>query len=114
MNQREAHFSVSMPHDESPGGGDRRDVRRVEGRYANHLSVGHNAFEFVLDFGQCYSDGGQARAHTRIIVSPNYVKAFSEILCESIAQYEGAFGLLPGVAPGPGASDGGTGGDGGS
>jgi hypothetical protein len=27
-----------------------------KGRYANALQVGHNAFEFVLDFGQDYQE----------------------------------------------------------
>jgi hypothetical protein len=25
-----------------------------EGRYANYFQIGHNAFEFIIDFGQGY------------------------------------------------------------
>ncbi len=27
------------------------DIGETEGRYANYFKVGHNAFEFLLDFG---------------------------------------------------------------
>jgi hypothetical protein len=67
-----------------------------EGRYANSFTVGHNAFEFVFDFGQFYPEGERARVHTRIVTSPTYAKAFFETLRESIAHYEETFGSLTG------------------
>jgi Protein of unknown function (DUF3467) len=88
-----------MIHDKSSGLGACQEAQQIEGRYANHFSVGHNAFEFVLDFGQFYPDGGRARVHTRIIISPSYVKAFVETLRESIKEYEDAFGPLAGACP---------------
>src|SRR5690349_1006835 len=27
---------------------------RLDGRYSNYLTIGHNAFEFLFDFGQFY------------------------------------------------------------
>ena len=56
------------------------DSGRVEGRYANYFKVGHNAFEFVIDFGQFYPKNGEAQFHTRIITSPNLAKALLETL----------------------------------
>jgi hypothetical protein len=88
-----------MIHDKSSGLGGCQEAQQIEGRYANHFSVGHNAFEFVLDFGQYYPDAGSARVHTRIIISPSYVKAFVETLRESINEYEDAFGPLAGACP---------------
>ncbi len=67
-----------------------------EGRYANYFTVGHNAFEFVLVFGQFYPEGERARVHTRIVTSPSYAKAFLDTLRESIVQYEDTFGPLTG------------------
>lgn len=64
----------------------------IEGKYANYFRVGHNAVEFLLDFGQMYSDGTPERFHTRIITSPSYAKELLKVLSESMEQYEATFG----------------------
>jgi hypothetical protein len=66
----------------------------MEGRYANYFQVGHNACEFVLDFGQLYSDGRAERFHTRIVTSAPYAKEFLKVLGESVEQYENKFGYI--------------------
>ena len=66
----------------------------IEGRYANYFEVGHNAIEFLLDFGQYYPDRQQARMYTRIITSPIYAKELFKTLGESIEQYEQTFGVI--------------------
>jgi len=71
----------------TPGGG-------IEGKYANYFQVGHNAFEFLLDFGQLYSDGKQETFHTRIITSPPYAKELMKVLGEAVERYEQAFGMI--------------------
>ena len=68
--------------------------RQSEGKYANYLEIGHNAFEFILDFGQYYSENEQAELCTRIITSPNYAKAFLKALTASIANFEERFGNI--------------------
>ena len=68
--------------------------KELEGRYANYFKVGHNPFEFLLDFGQLYAESQQAQFHTRIITNPTYAKAFLGLLSESIAQYEQTFGVI--------------------
>jgi hypothetical protein len=73
-----------------------QDTGELVGRYANYFKVGHNAFEFLLDFGQFYSESQRASFHTRIITSPNYAKALLGILQESVAQYEQTFGTIRG------------------
>jgi hypothetical protein len=60
------------------------------------FKVGHNAFEFVLDFGQFYPENAGAQFHTRIISNPVYTKALLHTLGESIEQYEQTFGAIPG------------------
>jgi Protein of unknown function (DUF3467) len=100
-----------MIHDKSSGLGACQEAQQIEGRYANHFSVGHNAFEFVLDFGQFYPDGGRARVHTRIIISPSYAKAFDETLRGSIEQYEDTFGKVAGARLGSGPGGRGENGD---
>ena len=72
-----------------------QDTGQLEARYANYFKVGHNAVEFLLDFGQFHSDSGKAQLHTRIITSPIYAKALLEIIRESLDRYEQTFGPIP-------------------
>jgi len=73
---------------------DFQDPSLLEGRYANVFKVGHNAFEFLLDFGQFYPEPGVSQLHTRIITAPTYAKALLQTLRESIEQYEQTFGSI--------------------
>lgn len=82
-----------MSHDQE----DSRDVDRPEGRYANYFEVGHNAVEFLLDFGQFYPDSNQQQLHTRIVTGPVYAKTLLETLRESIDRYERTFGAIRGI-----------------
>ena len=68
----------------------------LEGRYANYFKVGHNAVEFLLDFGQFHAGNAEVHFHTRIISIPVYAKALLQTLGESIAQYEQTFGAIDG------------------
>ena len=81
---------VRMNQDtEPPGAGS-----ELEGHYANYFQVGHNAVEFLLDFGQLYAESQRAQWHTRIITHPTYAKALLGLLRESVAQYEQTFGII--------------------
>ncbi len=40
---------------------DPQEADQLTGQYANYYQVGHNAFEFVLDFGQYYPENGEAQ-----------------------------------------------------
>jgi Protein of unknown function (DUF3467) len=78
------------PEDQEP-----QQVEQFEGRYANYFQVGHNAFEFLLDFGQFYPESTGVQFHTRIVTGPVYAKALLQILQESIARYEQTFEIIP-------------------
>jgi len=67
---------------------------KLEGKYANYVAVGYNAYEFVIDFGQHYSANDQAELCTRIITSPVYAKAFLKTLKDSIVRYEESFDII--------------------
>jgi hypothetical protein len=68
----------------------------LEGRYANFFKVGHNSIEFVLDFGQVYSDApSETIYHTRIVTSPAYAGVLLDLLRDSIEKYQKAFGPIP-------------------
>lgn len=73
---------------------DHADSNPLEGRYANYFKVGHNAFEFVLDFGQLFSEGEEPQLHNRIVTSPAYAVAMAITLNKSIAEYESSFGAI--------------------
>jgi len=66
----------------------------LEGRYANYFKVGHNAYEFIIDFGQYYSENDRAELYSRIITSPVYAKAFLKTLKKSIETFEKSFGSI--------------------
>ena len=71
-----------------------RAGEKLEGKYANYFKVGHNAFEFVLDFGQYYSESEEAELYTRIITSPCYAKELFETLQNAIRQFEQTYGTI--------------------
>jgi len=74
---------------------------QLEGHYANYFQVGHNAFEFVLDFGQYYPENQEkqkASLHTRIIISPVYARILLETIRGSLESYERAFGRISEVS----------------
>lgn len=64
-----------------------------EGRYANNLRIGHNALEFILEFGQAY-EGDPPVMHTRIVTHPSYAKLFAQLLAESVKEHEQQFGAV--------------------
>lgn len=70
----------------------------LEGRYANYFEVGHNAFEFLVDFGQLYFEAPEGRMHTRIVTSPIFAKRLAEVLNRALSQYEQIHGPVPGAA----------------
>ncbi len=72
----------------------RPDDRAVEAKYANYLEVGHNPFEFRLDFGQHDEDEPGPHVHSRIITNPVYAKAFVDLLRNAVASYEETFGPI--------------------
>jgi hypothetical protein len=73
------------PSDDSP---------ESQALYTNYFRVGFNLTEFVVDFGQLYSDRPEPRLHTRIVTGPLYAKLLSGLLLSSIEQYEQAHGKI--------------------
>jgi hypothetical protein len=63
-----------------------------EGRYANYFKVGCNAFELIIDCGQCYAGDAVPQLHTRIITSPAYGKALLKTLSDCLEEYEKNYG----------------------
>jgi hypothetical protein len=64
-----------------------------EGKYTNSFQIGHNAFEFVFEFGQSYDQQAEL-IHTRLVTSPVFAAQFSQLLAQALAQYENRFGPI--------------------
>jgi hypothetical protein len=64
----------------------------IEGKYANYFQIGHNAVEFIIEFGQLYSDESVPLLHTRIITTPSYGKTLLRLLQEALSEHEAQFG----------------------
>ncbi len=77
-------------------------TRAPEARYVNYFEVGHNAFEFILDFGQYHPEQAAAHLHTRLVTGPVYAKLLSHMLAQAVERHEREFGVIPmqGVDPG--------------
>lgn len=67
-----------------------------EGRYANYFEVGHNLFEFVLDFGQGGQENESIRIYVRIITTPEGAETLSRLLGEALGKYRQTFGPIRG------------------
>ena len=67
---------------------------KLEGKYANHIAVGFNAYEFLIDFGQSYSENEDAELSVRIVTSPFYAREFLKTLQKSIDQYDDSYGNI--------------------
>jgi hypothetical protein len=74
----------------------------LEARYANHFKVGHNEYEFFLEFGQFHVSESSARdsggedetSIGRIVVGPVFARALLETLQRAVEEYEDAHGPI--------------------
>jgi hypothetical protein len=75
-------------NDTTPSGG-------REGRYANGIRIGFNAFEVLLDFGQSYPEQVNDVFHTRVITTPHHARLFHRSLGDALTQFEETYGPIP-------------------
>lgn len=74
----------------------RAKPRRVRtGKYANYFEVGHNPFEFYVDFGQYDPESQSVQMHTRIVTSPAYAKMMGETLAAAVERFQREHGPIP-------------------
>ena len=66
-----------------------------EGKYANYFEVGHNPFEFYVEFGQYDPPSQKVQMHTSIVTSPAYAKMLVETLSASVQNFEREHGPIP-------------------
>lgn len=61
--------------------------------YANHLRVGFNRLEFLLDFAQAYENSDEV-VHAQLVAAPAHVKQFAELMNGCINAYELRYGVI--------------------
>lgn len=74
----------------------------IEARYANHVEVGHNEFEFIFDFDQFHFERLPGEWHEptpqvriiRIVMGPPFAKALLETLRQAVQDYEQRHGTI--------------------
>jgi hypothetical protein len=77
------------------GTGRPRPGRAPLARYSNYFEVGHNPYEFLIDFGQFQPEEAEVVLHTRIAVGPTHAKMLNQTLGSAVDQYESDHGPIP-------------------
>jgi hypothetical protein len=62
--------------------------------YANYCEVGHNALEFLIDFGQFRPETDAVCIHSRIVTGPLVAKLAARLLSDAVARFEASHGLI--------------------
>jgi hypothetical protein len=63
-------------------------------RYSNYFEVGHNPYEFLIDFGQYQPEAEGVLLHTRIAVGPTHAKLLATTLSRAVALHEAENGPI--------------------
>ena len=64
-------------------------------RYANYFEVGHNPYEFLIDFGQYQPESASVVLHSRLVLGPTHAKMLAAMLGGAVARHEGENGPIP-------------------
>ena len=78
------HFQVARRSHRASG-----SFKAPDAKYANYFEVGHNAFEFLIDFAHDEGQDDGPVCHTRIITNPASARTLLDLLRRSIEQYDG-------------------------
>ncbi|WP_299780582.1 DUF3467 domain-containing protein [uncultured Roseobacter sp.] len=73
------------------------DGRTLIAGYANYFEVGHNPYEFLIDFGQIDPQRGTATINSRLALGPTHAKLLMRLLSRSVEQFERDFGAIADV-----------------
>jgi hypothetical protein len=76
----------------------KRRRRAPRAAYANYFEVAHNAFEFLVDFGQFDPDAAVVTMHSRIATGPAHAKLLAQLLAGAVARFEAEHGAVADLA----------------
>jgi len=65
--------------------------------YANYFEVGHNAYEFLIDFGQYQPEIAEVAPLARIVLGPTHAKLLAATLTAAIESHEAEHGTIPAI-----------------
>lgn len=71
--------------------------RTLVAGYANYFEVGHNPYEFLIDFGQVDPQRGAAVLNSRLAFSPTHAKLLMRFLERAVDQFEARHGTIADV-----------------
>lgn len=66
--------------------------------YTNYFEIGHNAFEFLVDFGQFQPEAEAVAMHSRIVTGPVHAKLLAQLLSQAINRFEDEHGAIADLA----------------
>jgi hypothetical protein len=66
--------------------------------YTNYFEVGHNAYEFLIDFGQYQPEVEEVAPLARIVLGPTHAKLLAATLTAAIENHEAEHGSIPQIA----------------
>lgn len=84
MNQNKKHQQINIEL------GD----KEAEGIYSNFVLITHSPAEFIIDFTRMVPGVPKAKVYSRIIMTPQHVKAFYNALADNIRKFENEFGEI--------------------
>ena len=70
------------------------DEKTSQGTYSNLALINHSVSEFVVDFVNIMPGVPKAKVKSRIILTPQHVKRFSNALIENISRFEKSNGEI--------------------
>jgi len=70
------------------------DPDKIDAKFCDQVFMSNSAFGFMFDFLQQIPQMKTTRMLSRIGMSPQHAKIFSEILSNGVKQYEGLFGEI--------------------
>lgn len=73
----------------------KNSARSSMARYSNYFEIGHNPYEFLIEFGQFQPEAESVMLHTRIIFGPTHAKLLEHMLRDAVSSYEAEHGEIP-------------------
>ena len=85
---------MKVPNDKKGNINLELDENLAQGTYSNLALINHSISEFVVDFINIMPGVPKAKVKSRIILTPQHAKRFSQALNENISRFEKSNGSI--------------------
>lgn len=75
--------------------------KEAEGIYSNLVLISHSSAEFIIDFTRILPGVPKAKVFSRIIMTPQHAKSFSQALSDNVKKFENQFGEIKSTGSDP-------------